>query len=338
MKKGLVITLVVIVAVLLVFGIFHRSIIQYFVESKANFNQERENRTLNEWNNTQYAQNINGSSEQNELIQICSTTFYTEDCSEDPQWEANCLKCQEAGLKKIAGKGSEYNATKKSTEELCRELLFETDCSDELEAMKQLCLQCEQAGLKLTEDEFYGAWIRENIIIGLPFSNQNVPYELMPMGETINHPKPANPKGHPGIDFFWHEKVQILSSTDGVVGDIEPNQAWGGWDIGITTGNYTIGYTEMEDYNRNLSIGMKIKKGDFIGYPMVSQGTDFRMIHWQFGYYTENHDAIIPGYRLCPMKYFDNTSRESVLKIPISSDMINAGFNEVCSGDYKESL
>ncbi len=41
----------------------------------------------------------------------------------------------------------------------------------------------------------------QKITIRVPYEFSGVPDSMIPMGETINHPKPQVPNGHPGIDF-----------------------------------------------------------------------------------------------------------------------------------------
>lgn len=107
MKKRLVIILIAIFAVLVV-GIFHRSIIEFIWESKVNFDQEKQNQALNDWRATEDAKNMD---ESQKLRQMCETALYPEDCNEQPEWRENCLKCEQAGLKKVMEKPID-NSTK----------------------------------------------------------------------------------------------------------------------------------------------------------------------------------------------------------------------------------
>ncbi len=176
------------------------------------------------------------------------------------------------------------------------------------------------------------------ITISLPFADTDTPYGLIPLGETVNHPKPANPRGHPGIDFQWNHKASILAAADGVVTDIvnvDHPSAPNTWDVLVISNNcYQIGYTELESHNPALSIGGAITAGSFIGYPQHPPGSHstYRMIHWEFGYFADY--KMYPD-RLCPMTYFDshasalieqvwaNTAWESKPQFPL-----------VCSGDF----
>lgn len=62
----------------------------------------------------------------------------------------------------------------------------------------------------------------EKVLLSLPFNKNDLPSMLIPMGETLEHPKPDNPKGHPGIDFLWNSESggrfsKIYASLDGEI-------------------------------------------------------------------------------------------------------------------------
>lgn len=173
------------------------------------------------------------------------------------------------------------------------------------------------------------------IIIGLPFSHENLPYDILPMGETLNHPKPQNPQGHPGIDFIWNKKVPIISSSDGVITKIQKHFDGRTWDVEIKSGSYALRYTELGGYNNKLTTGKTISKGDFIGYPQQpfenskDRNTNFFMIHWEFDYYSSFSD------RLCPLTYFDSDSLKLINEIWENSLYKEKNqFPYICSGDY----
>src|SRR5438477_8195815 len=96
----------------------------------------------------------------------------------------------------------------------------------------------------------------QKVVISVPFDKNDPPTGMIPMGETINHPKPQVPNGHPGIDFSWDHPARILSSSDGSVtyiklGASEPNF----WDVEVRSGVYLLRYKELKDYNHDLHSG-----------------------------------------------------------------------------------
>ncbi len=174
------------------------------------------------------------------------------------------------------------------------------------------------------------------ITIAVPFDNANAPYGLIPMGETAYHPKPANPRGHPGIDFQWNYKARIIASVDGVIANIREGYWPNTWDVSVLSKNcYKIGYTELESYNSALAVGQTIAAGSFIGYPQHPSGTgdSYRMIHWEFGY--ETGHSVEPT-RLCPMAYFDAASRAHIEQIwaDVNWWEYKPQFPLICSGDF----
>jgi len=176
----------------------------------------------------------------------------------------------------------------------------------------------------------------QKIIISVPFEKTDLPINLIPMGETINHPKPQVPNGHPGIDFQWHHNSNILSSSDGQVSSIKLGSSNPGkWDVEVRSGLYLLRYKELEDYNSDLKIGSKVKKDDLIGHPGAYNfpdhpGTEYQ-IHWELASISLVLD------RWCPMIYFDEESRKIMEKIwenVSADDKIKKQFPYICSGDY----
>lgn len=177
----------------------------------------------------------------------------------------------------------------------------------------------------------------QRITISVPFDKDDPPITLIPMGETINHPKPQVPNGHPGIDFSWgNHNAMILSSSDGEVTSIRLGSSNPGkWDIEVQSGVYILRYKELKDYNHNLHPGSKVKKGDLIG-TTGKEGEismDAGGIHWEFA----SSSFILD--RLCPMNYFDPESRrimeEIWAKTPEDANSnMKKQFPYICSGDY----
>lgn len=173
--------------------------------------------------------------------------------------------------------------------------------------------------------------------MSLPFDKQDPPYGLIPMGETVYHPKPQNPIGHPGIDFQWDHKAPILAAVGGTIIGIEKGESWVNlWDVRVRNGQYQISYTELESYNPELAVGEEIKVGTFIGYPqrpdVFTDKLEYRMFHWEFGYYT---GGKYPE-RLCPMNYFDAEARIILENIWTNYDWeYKREFPNICSGGFE---
>ena len=172
----------------------------------------------------------------------------------------------------------------------------------------------------------------KRVIISLPFSKENEAQWLIPMGETINHPKPEVPLGHPGIDFAWDHTVPIIAVADGVIKSVKKDSTEGKavWNIYVASGDYLTGYTELESYNTELYKGSKVSKGMLIGYPNEAN----HQIHWEFEYNTPLNFLIEP---LCPMTYFDEEARsriESIWENQGDRWPYKDKFPYICSGDF----
>lgn len=168
------------------------------------------------------------------------------------------------------------------------------------------------------------------IVLSVPFTAGDLPFMLIPMGETVYHPKPTNPEGHPGIDFFWDHQATIVASAPGTVAYLETGYWAETWDVVVRTGKYLVGYTELGSYNPALHVGTQIDAGTFIGYPGPQPGR--WMIHWEFGY---DLGFRYPD-RLCPMTYFDDASRATMERIWAGTTWeYKTQFPDICSGDFK---
>ncbi|HSX57884.1 MAG TPA: hypothetical protein VLE47_01265 [Candidatus Saccharimonadales bacterium] len=170
----------------------------------------------------------------------------------------------------------------------------------------------------------------QKIIIVVPFDKNNPPDQMIPMGETLYHPKPKVPKGHPGIDFGWSKADgKVLSSSEGSVRQIKLGASEEGlYDVEIASGFYFLRYKELKKVNSDLKVGSKVKKGDFIGTP----GTLANGFHWELASISLIRD------RYCPVSYLDPESKTLIEniwdKVP-STDKVKNKFPEICSGDYK---
>ncbi len=180
----------------------------------------------------------------------------------------------------------------------------------------------------------------KKIIIRVPYEFSDMPDSMIPMGETINHPKPQVPHGHPGIDFQYNDNKlhNVVASANGTVISITKGASNPGkWDVEIWNGFYLLRYKEMEDYNPAFHWGYKVKAGDFIGhfgiYKEQSDGQVHEQIHWELA------SISLIGDRFCPLTYFDAQSLESITSLwakvpPEANQNMKARFPDICSGDY----
>lgn len=194
-----------------------------------------------------------------------------------------------------------------------------------------------------------GAWIlvqpiaflpHERIVIGVPYRESDRPTGMIPMGETLYHPKPAAPRGHPGIDFGWdgNGTHDIISSSDGVVVSL----AYGAsgpetWDVVVRTGVYHLVYKELEE--TSVAKGDRVVQGDLIGHPGHFCDDDpahgpphcWYNMHWELASMSPILD------RFCPVTYLDPASRASLEELWASvpaTDRVKSQFPDICSGDY----
>ena len=179
----------------------------------------------------------------------------------------------------------------------------------------------------------------QHIVISLPFAPEDGTGALLtPMGETIYHPKPQVPNGHPGIDFAWNHSVSIISSSDGtVIQVINESESSGLADVTVSSSVYELRYKELASgsIGNNIKVGAKIKKGDFIGnagpgWHMGINLEDTYGIHWELG-----SPSLIRD-RFCPLTYFDADSLSRINKIWANHplDDMKQNFPYICSGDY----
>lgn len=177
------------------------------------------------------------------------------------------------------------------------------------------------------------------IVIGVPYRMTDLPDNIIPMGETVYHPKPQNPTGHPGIDFQWNsgERHDVIASAEGVVTNISEGTSDGrGWDVETENGMYLLRYKELDDVASGLRVGDAIRKGDLVGH--VGRYCDSYQYCW-FNLHWEFASVSLLRDRFCPVTYFDAVSYESITKlwasIPLDAEQgIKAKFPDICSGDY----
>lgn len=185
----------------------------------------------------------------------------------------------------------------------------------------------------------------DRVVIGLPFRISDMPSSMIPMGETIHHPKPQTPHGHPGIDFGWQngESHEVVASSSGKISEIRLGGSEPGkYDVEVVSGVYALRYKEMDDA-ADLKIGDKVMKGDVVGHVgryCANDGPN-GLEHCWFNLHWELASRSLPLDRFCPVMYLDGDS-ENVLQalwneVP-SSDKIKSQFPDICSGDYKDKV
>ncbi len=196
----------------------------------------------------------------------------------------------------------------------------------------------------------------ERAVIILPFDAKYDPQcSLIPMGETIYHPDPPCPGGHPGIDFGIRNSnmsAPFIASMSGTISKItfsdndDANQGEGYTslsprvvDVVITNGPYQTVYVSLNAATlpANITVGARIKQGDVVGLGNFKRellnGTIGEMIHWEFGSTSKIVD------RLSPLTYFTEESRIRIEKIwekadtPEKIDM-KTQFPKICNGIY----
>ena len=187
-------------------------------------------------------------------------------------------------------------------------------------------------------------------IFKLPFTTDDEPQLILPMGETILHDPPW---GHPGIDFMWdHKPAPLIAAAAGEVGSITVNNVYGGFDIAVFTGEFVVTYHVFELYglNPNIDVGSQVTASQAIGYPLdVSDEDDFHSTHWAFGTWEKLSEPIttpegdvrdfITDY-LCPIPFFTDSERARLSRIWEEAKYPGGGnekqqFPDLCNGPYK---
>jgi ribosomal protein S27E len=177
------------------------------------------------------------------------------------------------------------------------------------------------------------AWLpHERIVLALPFAPEDDAQNLIPMGETIEHPH--SPRGHPGIDFQWDHSVPILASAAGKVSTIVYVREHKSWDIFVRTGVYEVRYKELEQCNPQLHEGDFVETGTLLGYPchptdLPDGNLKHYQIHWELA------SACFWKDRFCPLGYLEPEARGRIDAIwAKSNNKFKAAFPHICSREY----
>jgi len=177
----------------------------------------------------------------------------------------------------------------------------------------------------------------------LPFAAQyDSTTALIPMGETIYHPKPQVPNGHPGIDFVSQQSFPFIASADGKITKMLKGGSSDGTDITLHSGAYNIVYKEMDPDHVFVKVGQKVRQGDKIALPDPKRDPQHPenihySTHWEFASVSPLRD------RFCPLSYFTDESRGRIEVIwaevqPADFDHMKQHFPSICSGDYANRM
>jgi len=152
---------------------------------------------------------------------------------------------------------------------------------------------------------------------------------MMPMGETIEHPDPPNPGGHPGIDFMWNKSVDIIACADGTVIEVKRKESNDiiSFDVYVQTEIFIIGYTTLETVDERIKVGCPVVAGQKIGKTGYHGHS---MIHWEL-------EKDLRGTRFCPMAYFDEASRQRIVDIWDKTvwPKMKGPFPHICNGYFR---
>ena len=172
---------------------------------------------------------------------------------------------------------------------------------------------------------------------------------MKPMGETINHPPPNSPNGHPGIDFQWDYRAEVVAAADGeiveIVSDVHSETGIFNFSVAVITGDYIVNYTTLESLRSDIVVGAQVVVGQLIGYPTpVQQGHQWRMIHWDFGTWEKHAPRTDPEgvtreyrtHRLCPIPYFTDSEQDRLFRIwDLAFYGAKDQFPDICNGPWK---
>jgi len=185
--------------------------------------------------------------------------------------------------------------------------------------------------------------------MALPFTKDHEPFGIMPMGETINHPPPKSPNGHPGLDFQWEYKAPIVAVADGevveILSSVHKETGIFNYLVSVITGQFIVNYTTLESLDERIEKGRQVVEGQMIGYPTpVQKGHQAHMIHWDFGTYEKHEPRTDPEgitweystKRMCPVPYFTESERQRLFRIwESASYWAKDQFPELCNGTWK---
>ncbi len=192
-------------------------------------------------------------------------------------------------------------------------------------------------------------------VLNLPFTTGHEPAGMMPMGETILHPAP---NGHPGIDFQWSFRAEVIAATNGKVAEIRTSKPRGSllYSVLVISGDFVVAYDVVDIYsvNPDLGVGSEVMPGQVMGYAgSVGSGDGWTSMHWSFGKQlpgseTPNPEGVVEKVRVdyqCPVPYFSETERLRLFRLWGAAIYPNAGefkgtelrerFPDVCNGPYK---
>jgi len=180
----------------------------------------------------------------------------------------------------------------------------------------------------------------------LPFAEDDEPFGIMPMGETIQHPIPG---GHPGWDFQWDHQATIIAVADGevaeIVSSVHTETGIFNYSVSVITGEFIVEYTTLETVPPDVKVGGRVVVGQVIGRPTpVQKGHQTYMIHWDFGTYEKhepraNPEGQISEYevtKICPVPYFTESERQRIFRLwKTASYAAKDQFPDLCNDPWK---
>ncbi len=278
-------------------------------------------------------------------------------CSfQEEQLKVSCIVNRQQSGTQLAWSSNATSRTSGGTafdfilEEDLREIrVFLESCANNDCQIETTVLQRESQVLGAETKNEKNGEVRYTPFMTLPFTTAHEPSGIMPMGETIEHPPPKSPEGHPGIDFQWDHRAPIIAVSDGKVVQITSNvhKETGIFNLSVSvvTEEFIVNYTTLESVREGLEVGTNVVVGQVIGYPTpVQKGADWYMIHWDFGTYVKHPpitdpEGLVTEYtttRQCPIPYFIESERERVLRIweTVFYDA-KEQFPDLCNGSWK---
>jgi len=164
--------------------------------------------------------------------------------------------------------------------------------------------------------------------IVLPFPDDQIANQYIPMGETIEHAD--SPNGHPGIDFSWFDEnfEQFPATvTASAAGTVQRKILEGeDWRILIDHGRFATGYGHVATPAPEIEEGVEVAQGQVLG--IISSH-----LHWEFGTISLIGSRQYPN-RLCPVNYLTAEALATMNTIPMMDVFADAGYTQVCDGDY----
>jgi len=200
-----------------------------------------------------------------------------------------------------------------------------------------LFVSCQSASPSMDKaEQASGNRVAVPIMI-LPFSSENEPKGIIPIGETTRHPNDMY--GHVGLDFQFDYQPPLIAVADGIVVDIisydeSPSGTGDVFDVAIGFEGFMAIYSGLAAVSNEISIDGKVIKGQIIGYPypVGPPENGWHMTHWEFGQYQGGRTFT----RLCPVPYFTVQEQDRLKSIwQIAYYDEKDKFPDLCNGIWR---